>query len=114
MSVGHRLYMRVCNTTNPAASVVSGVVVGHFGEREADSRLFVHEAADAALRRFGEGLKADLEAVYCGVGGKLGVEQADVLLHDGLQGIGIEAGLVQGVHVGNYQGYDLGVTLKYY
>ena len=35
--------------------------------------LFVHEAADAALGGFGEGLKADLEAVYCGVGGKLGV-----------------------------------------
>ena len=31
MSVGHRLYMRVYNTKNPAASVVSGVVVGHFG-----------------------------------------------------------------------------------
>lgn len=55
--------MRVCNTTNPATSVVSGGVVGHFGEREADSRLFVHEAADAALGGLGEGLKAELEAV---------------------------------------------------
>ena len=31
-SVGHGLWERGCNTVNPATRVVSGVLVGHFGE----------------------------------------------------------------------------------
>ena len=33
VSVGHGREMRGCNTVNPATRVVSGVLVGHFGEQ---------------------------------------------------------------------------------
>jgi len=33
VGVGHGLQMRGCNTVNPATRVVSGVLVGYFGEQ---------------------------------------------------------------------------------
>ena len=47
VGVGHGLWMRGCNTTNPATRAVAGFVVGHFGGAERLFEIVVKEAEDA-------------------------------------------------------------------
>ena len=47
VSVGHGLWMRGCNTTNPATRAVAGFDVGHFGGAERLFEIVVKEAQNA-------------------------------------------------------------------
>ena len=59
VSVGHGLWMRGCNTTNPATKAVAGFDVGHFGGRAERLEVVVKEAEDAGEEVLAVGVAGD-------------------------------------------------------